>query len=208
MVPVQCCIPENIPIFIPGSTLSSRAMCSISNTALVSSASLSFFYPPRACFPCCASSPLRSYNHLPATLLASFVKRLSRLSLFAPPAAIVMIIPFTYNILKRHPACLAMIHGDSQGFQSGPFSRSRRPFIPFILLAFQIHSTHRNPLPTPRIHCHQPSLAYSPRRSQNPGMLWKISSPTRMGPCVPSGHLSSRSDACVNSCLTLRPKHN
>lgn len=49
-------------------------------------------------------------SHLPATLLASFVKRLSRLSLNAPPAAIIMIIPFTYNILKRHPALMGMIH--------------------------------------------------------------------------------------------------
>jgi U3 small nucleolar RNA-associated protein 19 len=49
-------------------------------------------------------------SHLPATLLASFIKRLSRLSLNAPPAAIVMVIPFTYNILKRHPALMVMIH--------------------------------------------------------------------------------------------------
>ena len=50
------------------------------------------------------------FRHLPASILASFVKRLSRLSLSAPPAAIVMIIPFTYNILKRHPALMVMIH--------------------------------------------------------------------------------------------------
>ncbi|KAI0788858.1 CBF/Mak21 family-domain-containing protein [Abortiporus biennis] len=47
---------------------------------------------------------------LPAALLASFVKRLARLSLSAPPAAIVMLIPFTYNLLKRHPALMVMIH--------------------------------------------------------------------------------------------------
>ncbi|KIM36452.1 hypothetical protein M413DRAFT_424821 [Hebeloma cylindrosporum] len=51
-----------------------------------------------------------SSTHLPATLLASFIKKLSRLSLTAPPAAIVMVIPFTYNILKRHPALMVMIH--------------------------------------------------------------------------------------------------
>lgn len=49
-------------------------------------------------------------SHLPASLLASFVKRLSRLSLAAPPAAIIMIIPLTYNLLKRHPALMEMIH--------------------------------------------------------------------------------------------------
>lgn len=61
-------------------------------------------------------------RHLPATLLASFVKKLSRLSLTAPPAAIVMVIPFTYNILKKHPALMVMIHradvDDSNGMLS------------------------------------------------------------------------------------------
>lgn len=49
-------------------------------------------------------------RHIPATLLASFIKRLARLSLNAPPPAIIMIIPFTYNILKRHPSLMPMIH--------------------------------------------------------------------------------------------------
>jgi U3 small nucleolar RNA-associated protein 19 len=49
-------------------------------------------------------------RHLPAALLASFVKKLSRLSLAAPPAAIVTVVPFVYNILKRHPALMVMIH--------------------------------------------------------------------------------------------------
>ncbi|KAJ6499420.1 CBF/Mak21 family-domain-containing protein [Mycena sanguinolenta] len=51
-----------------------------------------------------------SSTHLPATLLASFIKRLARLSLSAPPAAIIILIPFTYNTLKRHPALMGMIH--------------------------------------------------------------------------------------------------
>ncbi|RXW24236.1 hypothetical protein EST38_g1601 [Candolleomyces aberdarensis] len=58
---------------------------------------------------------------LPATLLASFIKRLSRLSLSAPPAAIVMIIPFTYNILKKHPALMVMIHRDGDSGFEDPF---------------------------------------------------------------------------------------
>ncbi|KAF8504436.1 ribosome biogenesis protein Noc4 [Russula emetica] len=53
-----------------------------------------------------------SSTHLPAALLASFVKRLSRLSLTAPPSSIVITIPFVYNILKRHPALMCMIHRD------------------------------------------------------------------------------------------------
>ncbi|KAH7926662.1 CBF-domain-containing protein [Leucogyrophana mollusca] len=64
-----------------------------------------------------------SSTHLPATLLASFVKRLSRLSLNAPPAAIIMVIPFTYNILKRHPALMVMIHRaeETDGSEPDPF---------------------------------------------------------------------------------------
>ena len=49
-------------------------------------------------------------NHLPAATIASFIKRLSRLCLFAPPAAIVAIIPFIYNLLKQHPTTTFMIH--------------------------------------------------------------------------------------------------
>lgn len=49
-------------------------------------------------------------THLPATLVASFIKRLSRLALNAPPTAIVAIVPFIYNLLKGHPTCTFMIH--------------------------------------------------------------------------------------------------
>lgn len=51
-----------------------------------------------------------SSSHLPAALVASFIKRLSRLALNAPPAAIVVIVPWIYNLLKSHPACTFMIH--------------------------------------------------------------------------------------------------
>jgi U3 small nucleolar RNA-associated protein 19 len=51
-----------------------------------------------------------SSTHLPATLVASFIKRLSRLSLHGPPAGIVVVIPWVYNMFKRHPACTFMMH--------------------------------------------------------------------------------------------------
>ncbi|GAM33712.1 hypothetical protein TCE0_013r00818 [Talaromyces pinophilus] len=51
-------------------------------------------------------------THLPATLVASFIKRLARLALNAPPSAIVAIVPFAYNLLKSHPTCTFMIHRD------------------------------------------------------------------------------------------------
>src|SRR5690606_7832769 len=51
-----------------------------------------------------------SSTHLPVQLVASFIKRMARLSLTAPPAAIVTIIPFIYNLLKKHTSCLFMLH--------------------------------------------------------------------------------------------------
>ncbi|KAL0959525.1 hypothetical protein HGRIS_011238 [Hohenbuehelia grisea] len=71
-----------------------------------------------------------SSTHLPATILASFVKRLARLSLSAPPPAVVMIIPFTYNILKRHPALMVMIHRTSYGEGEGDDSSDTDPYSP------------------------------------------------------------------------------
>ncbi|WDK14488.1 CBF/Mak21 family protein [Colletotrichum graminicola] len=56
-----------------------------------------------------------SSTHLPAVLVASFIKRLARLSLNAPPSAIVFVVPWMYNILKRHPLCTFMIHRETRG---------------------------------------------------------------------------------------------
>lgn len=49
-------------------------------------------------------------SHLPAVLVASFMKRLARLALNAPPSAIVAIVPWFYNIFKKHPLCTFMMH--------------------------------------------------------------------------------------------------
>ncbi|MCJ1439150.1 hypothetical protein MMC27_008541 [Xylographa pallens] len=51
-------------------------------------------------------------THLPAILVASFIKRLSRLCLGAPPSAIVVVVPWIYNLFKIHPTCTFMIHRD------------------------------------------------------------------------------------------------
>ncbi|KAI1128288.1 nucleolar complex protein [Nemania abortiva] len=51
-----------------------------------------------------------SSSHLPAALVASFLKRLVRLSLNAPPSAIVAVIPWAYNLIRRHPMLSFMIH--------------------------------------------------------------------------------------------------
>jgi U3 small nucleolar RNA-associated protein 19 len=52
-------------------------------------------------------------THLPAVLVASFIKRLSRLCLYSPPSGIVIIVPLIYNLLKEHPACTFMIHRET-----------------------------------------------------------------------------------------------
>ncbi|KAJ6257721.1 hypothetical protein Dda_7509 [Drechslerella dactyloides] len=49
-------------------------------------------------------------SHLPAILVASFIKRMARLCLSAPPSAIVAIIPFVYNLMRLHPTCTFMLH--------------------------------------------------------------------------------------------------
>ncbi|KAH0607570.1 uncharacterized protein H6S33_002604 [Morchella sextelata] len=49
-------------------------------------------------------------THLPAAMVASFIKRMARLALSAPPAAVVIVVPFVYNLLKRHPSCTFMVH--------------------------------------------------------------------------------------------------
>ncbi|XP_077317869.1 nucleolar complex protein 4 homolog [Lithobates pipiens] len=51
-----------------------------------------------------------SSTHLPVYLVAAFIKRLSRLSLTAPPQVLLMIIPFICNLIRRHPACRPLIH--------------------------------------------------------------------------------------------------
>ncbi|KAI1360595.1 nucleolar complex protein [Xylaria arbuscula] len=57
-------------------------------------------------------------THLPAMLVASFIKKLARLCLNAPPSAIVAIIPWIYNLLKKHPLCTFMIHRVPQTSES------------------------------------------------------------------------------------------
>lgn len=47
---------------------------------------------------------------LSASLVAAFIKRLARLALSAPPAGAILVVPFVYNLFKRHPGTMAMLH--------------------------------------------------------------------------------------------------
>ena len=52
-------------------------------------------------------------SHLPASLVASFAKRLARLALKAPPSGPLFVLPLVYNLILRHPALTTMIHKSS-----------------------------------------------------------------------------------------------
>ena len=49
-------------------------------------------------------------SYLPIYLVAAFIKRLSRLSLLAPPAGALFTIPCIFELLAKHPQCRVMIH--------------------------------------------------------------------------------------------------
>ncbi|KAL5017194.1 hypothetical protein ScPMuIL_006783 [Solemya velum] len=49
-------------------------------------------------------------THLPAYLVAAFVKRLARIVLTAPPTGQMLAIPFIYNLIYRHPSCKVLLH--------------------------------------------------------------------------------------------------
>lgn len=51
-----------------------------------------------------------SSTHLSASLIASFIKKLARLSITSSASGVVIVIPFIYNLLKRHPSCMVMLH--------------------------------------------------------------------------------------------------
>jgi len=72
-------------------------------------------------------------THLPAVLVASFVKRLSRLTLNAPPAAVVTVVPWIYNILKKHPMCTFMIHRETRGTEAKELLEKEGMDDPFLM---------------------------------------------------------------------------
>ncbi|KAI9846498.1 MAG: hypothetical protein M1837_003918 [Sclerophora amabilis] len=91
-------------------------------------------------------------THLPAALVASFIKRLSRLTLYAPPAGIVAVIPWVYNLLKRHPTCAFMTHrevhqvgGTEDPFDMGELDPMRTNAIESSLWELVMLQSHFHP---------------------------------------------------------------
>jgi len=49
-------------------------------------------------------------SHMPAYIVAAFIKKMARLALYAPPSGVVIVLPLIYSLMKRHPSCMIMIH--------------------------------------------------------------------------------------------------
>lgn len=89
-------------------------------------------------------------THVSATLIASFLKRMSRLSLTAPPAAIVTILPLTYNLLKAHPTLMPLIHNPdgvagTDAFDAAERDPEKTGAMQSSLWELQSHTTHYHP---------------------------------------------------------------
>jgi U3 small nucleolar RNA-associated protein 19 len=81
-------------------------------------------------------------THLPADLVASFLKRLSRLALNAPPAAIVAVVPWIYNLLKMHPTCTFMIHRETRTAEAKELLEKEGMDDPFLMEEEDPMETH------------------------------------------------------------------
>jgi U3 small nucleolar RNA-associated protein 19 len=61
---------------------------------------------------------------LGAALVAAFIKRLARLALAAPPAGAILVIPFVYNLFKRHPGTMPMLHRLPDEMEGDPYDEN------------------------------------------------------------------------------------
>lgn len=54
-----------------------------------------------------------SSSMLPSKMIASFIKRICHLALWAPPSGVLITLPLVFNLLRKHPLCIQMIHNNS-----------------------------------------------------------------------------------------------
>lgn len=54
-------------------------------------------------------------SHIPSYLVAAFAKKLARLTLFVPPHAIQLLVPFIYNLLDNHPSIQFLLNKKVKG---------------------------------------------------------------------------------------------
>ena len=50
---------------------------------------------------------------MPAYTVAAFAKKMARLGLSAPPSGALAAIAFIHNLIRRHPACMVLLHNPS-----------------------------------------------------------------------------------------------
>lgn len=64
-------------------------------------------------------------THLPSYLTCAFIKKLSRMALFAPGEDMIMLLKFLRNLLIRHTSCRILIHRekgkDAKGMDDDPY---------------------------------------------------------------------------------------
>ena len=71
-------------------------------------------------------------THLPTALVASFIKRLSQLSLYSSPPGNVIVVPLIYNLLNNHPLLTFMVHRDAPSSQNGHADVCSKPHEFFV----------------------------------------------------------------------------
>jgi hypothetical protein len=56
---------------------------------------------------------------VPAYTVAAFAKRFARLALTAPPPGALVCVAFVHNLVRRHPACICLLHNPSPTLEGG-----------------------------------------------------------------------------------------
>jgi hypothetical protein len=66
-----------------------------------------------------------SSSMVPAYTAAAFAKKFGRLALRAPPAGAMLALGFIHNIIRRHPACMVLLHKPSTAAANGDAASGR-----------------------------------------------------------------------------------
>lgn len=67
----------------------------------------------------CRTDLFLTSKGLPVATAAAFIKRMARLTLTAPPAGALLMMPIIYNVLQRHPMCKCLIHREHKRALNG-----------------------------------------------------------------------------------------
>jgi len=84
-------------------------------------------------------------SRLPLSTVASFSKRLARLSLNGPPSGALFALPLIFNMFKRHPKCIIMIHRDDKKGDDDNSSGSNSNLVDENIFADPFKSNENDP---------------------------------------------------------------